>query len=171
MSLLLVAMTAAHAAPSADACQRWADQLKAGAQTAMAGLDQIEDHRIRDLSGTISPGPLLARVRGGACEIQSVGSVGLNATLALAKPGGRGLSCPVKVQNAMVPLKITIAGTDAAPKVTSSTLPVEALAPFMTTCVRASWVDAAVVKLASSWIDDQKTAWHAELEKWLAQGH
>lgn len=168
MSLLLLAASAAHAAPSTAACNAWASKLKGAANDTLAGLSSLDDPRMKGLGGTISPGPVMASVSRGVCRIQTVGTVDLRATLAVPAGGGRSaLTCPVRVERAVVPLLITIGGSDAAPRVTSSTLPVEALGPFMQTCIRAEWVQDAVVGLAASWVGEQKGEWHRQLERWL----
>lgn len=170
MSLLLLAATSALAAPSSSACQAWATKLKGAANDTLAGLSQLEDPRIQGLRGTISPGPVLASVNAGVCRIQTVGTVDLVATLALPAMGGhRALTCPVKVRRAVVPLIIQIGGSDTAPRVRSSTLPIEALGPYLTTCVNASWVEGAVLKVASNWVAEQTPSWHGQLEAWLVQ--
>lgn len=168
MHLLLLAATAAHAAPSSAACKAWANKLKGAAADTMAGLASLNDPRMRDLGGTIAPGVVMATVKSGVCRIQTVATVDLRATLTLPAMGGRmELTCPVQVDRAVVPLQLVVGGSDAAPRVQSSVLPVEALGPFMRTCVQAPWVQDGVVAIASGWVQDQKPVWHAQIDRWL----
>lgn len=169
MSLLLLA-AAAHAAPSQATCQAWATKLKGAANATLAGLSNLEDPRMQDLRGQILPGPVLAKAANGVCRIQTVATADFQATLALPAGNGRNaMSCRVEVSKAVVPLILEVGGTDTAPRVKSSTLPVEALAPFMKTCVRGEWVKAAAVTLAGSWVKEQQPTWHRQLDVWLVQ--
>ncbi len=168
--MLLLLATAAHAAPDPAVCDSWASRIKGATQGVMGGLGRLNDPRIRDLSGTMAPGAMMARVRDGACHIQSVGVVDLKATLVLDNPVGQEpLACPVEVRQAVVPLHLVLAGTAAAPTVVSSTLPLEALGPYLSTCAKAGWVQSAVLSAAGGWIEDRKPLWHRQLERWLAR--
>ncbi|MBX2798097.1 MAG: hypothetical protein KTR31_10520 [Myxococcales bacterium] len=167
--LALVLATAAQAAPSASTCTSWGQRLQNAANTSLTGV-QVDDDRLADLAGQLSPGAAQASVVGGACKIRSVGIATLSATLTLRDPvAGKPIRCPVSVQNAVVPLEIVIGGNAAKPDVQRMSLPLAALGPYMSTCLRAKWVTAAVLEVGQSWIDNETPAWHRNIETWLAR--
>lgn len=158
----------ANAAPSAQLCEAWGEDLTQQAQALASVKHSLTSTTLNIESAVVRFSQISARVEGGICRIRASGNIDLSGQAQVALYG-MSTACRVGLAAAPVAARLDIAGNAAEPRVVSSTSDIDGLRQNMTLCVNVDVVKGFVVDLADDYIQRNKGAWHKGIEQALAR--